>query len=528
MQQQETNLKLRTATTVALAALALVSCTSEPSELGKSQVSVRSAELRTVALAQASASVKIEAPDPIIDFDYETGNVALELVPRIVPVTVQTVSPSLGDATLILRITMMVTNAWFDAIAPYHPSAVGVHSHIPRRPACDAETNTQKNIAMAYASYRVLMSLMPQGAASWNAALTDLGLDPTDDSEDLDTPIGIGNHAGNAVVAARLHDGMNQLGDEGGRIYNLRPYADYTGYAPVNPPDKIIDPSRWQPDINTTGTGLFFSQQFVTPQLRFTQPIAYDNVRRYRVPKPVASNPRGHRGRKMYKAQVDEVLELSANLTDYQKSAAELFDDKLRSLAFSVFAFAQIKQLSLDEFVQLDYLTNVAAFDGAIAVWKEKYRYDAVRPFTAINHVYGDRPVTAWGGPGRGTVTDMPASQWRSYLNTANHPEYPSASACFCAAHSQAIRRFTGSDEFGWAVEVPQGSSRVEPGITPATDLVVGPYATWTQFEEECGVSRVWGGTHFMAAIEASQEFCPQFGDMAYEFVSSHIAGEAP
>lgn len=36
------------------------------------------------------------------------------------------------------------------------------------------------------------------------------------------------------MLAVREYDGMNQLGTEGGRRYNLQPYADYTGYYPVN------------------------------------------------------------------------------------------------------------------------------------------------------------------------------------------------------------------------------------------------------------------------------------------------------
>ena len=36
--------------------------------------------------------------------------------------------------------------------------------------------------------------------------------------------------------------------------------------------------------------------------------------------------------------------------------------------------------------------------------------------------------LTAWGGPYNGTVNDIPASEWTSYLPVANHPEYPSAS----------------------------------------------------------------------------------------------------
>ena len=85
--------------------------------------------------------------------------------------------------------------------------------------------------------------------------LTSVGLDPDDASEDKTTPIGIGNLAGKAVVAFREHDGMNQLGDHGGRMYNLQPYADYTGFEPVNTAYDLRDPSKWQPRILPSGNG---------------------------------------------------------------------------------------------------------------------------------------------------------------------------------------------------------------------------------------------------------------------------------
>jgi hypothetical protein len=244
----------------------------------------------------------------------------------------------------------------------------------------------------------------------------------------------------------------------------------------------------------------------------------------FSAPPPVNSSPSSPG----YQQQADEVLAVSAGLTDYQKMAAELFDNKLASLGVSAFFAWASRGLSLEEFVFIDFLTNAAAFDGAIAIWQEKARHDAVRPFSAIRYLYGNSPVTAWGGPGRGTVTNLPASQWRSYLNTADHPEYPSASACFCAAHAQAARRYYGSDLLGWSVPAPQGSSVVEPGVTPKTDIVLGPWATWTAFEQECGTSRLWGGVHFAAAITAGQDLCRPIGDLEYEFLADHIAGTAP
>ncbi len=455
------------------------------------------------------------------NFDFDNGNSGIEvIIPRVIPAVLSSVNPS--DATLILRFTTLITNAWFDAIAPYHPKAVGVYSRLGRRPASEGVTNRNKNIAMLYASFRVLNSLLPQHAADWREMLESVGLDPDDNQRNTITPIGIGNLAGKAIVNVRERDGMNQLGDAGGRKYNLQPYSDYLGYEPVNTAYDLRNPSRWQPNIVTRGNGIFQVQQFVTPQMRKTLPYSYRDPDLFRAPFPSNSN---HLNREAYRRQVDEVLAASAALTDDQKMKAELFNDKFRGLGFSALFASQANGQTLDEFVQYDFLTNVAAFDTAIAIWNEKYRYDAVRPFSAIRYVYGNRPVTAWGGPGKGTVSDISASEWKSYLNVADHPEYPSGSAAFCGAHAQASRRFLGSDNLGWSIPVPQGSSFVEPGVTPATDIDL-TFNTWTEFEEECGQSRLWGGVHFKSSLQAGQTIGNKIGNLAYEFVQDHIRGK--
>lgn len=454
-------------------------------------------------------------------FDFDNGNAAIEvIVPTIIPQVYQHVSRDASDATLVLRITTVVTNSWFDAIAPFHPTAVGVYSDLGHRPEAEW-TDANRNVAVLYASYRAMLSLMPDQEPIWRGMLTSVGLDPDDGYAVPDTAIGIGNAAGNAVVAARENDGMNQLGNEGGCNYQCTPYADYTGYEPVNSAYELNDPGRWQPDIVTTGNGLYKVQQFVTPQLRLTEPYSIKNLNKHKVKPPVKSKPQ-HPG---YKQQADEVLDASANLTDEQKMIAELFNDKLRSLGFSALFMSQSRGLTLEEFVWLDFVTNMAAFDTAIAVWNQKERYDAVRPFSAIGYLYGDDHVTAWGGPGLGTVSDITGNDWRSYLQSADHPEYPSASASFCAAHGQAMRRFFGSDDLGWVVDAPQGSSLIEPGITPSSDLQL-TWATWSEFEEDCGLSRFWAGVHFLSSIEVAEDLGRPIGDLAYEFMMAHIEGD--
>lgn len=456
------------------------------------------------------------------EFDFDTGNAAIEVVfPHAEPLIRQSVKVS--DAPLVLRITTVMDHAWFDALAPYHPTAVGISSDLGRRPPAERETNRERNIALLYATYRAMLSLLPQHEDGWRAMLTDVGLDPDDDSTDLTPPVGIGNAAGYAVVEDRSHDGMNQLGDEGGRTYHRSPYADYTGYEPVNSPGELRDPSRWQPAVVTDGNGIFRAQEFVTPQWALTKPYSFDDPAGFTVPPPENSdyqnNPEG------YRRQADAVLRAQAELTDYQKLVAEHFDNKF-SLALSIVHLAQQNEYSLDEFVHNEFLTNMAAFDTGIAVWHNKVKYDAVRPFTAIRFLYADRELTAWGGPGKGTVSDLPGEEWNSYLATADHPEYPSASASFCAAHAEAMRQKTGTDELGdYSHTIEQGASLIEPGATPSRDTVLGPWRTWTEWENECGVSRFWGGVHFEDAVTNGQALGHRIGALAYDFLASHIAG---
>ena len=225
-------------------------------------------------------------------FSFPNGQAPRDVViPAVVPVLFGAIKP--GDAPLILRTTTLLNNVWFDAIAPYSDNAVGICSTIPRRPAAE-RNDTNRNIAIFYASLRMLDSLFPAQGEAWRAMLQGVGLDPLDQSMDLTTPVGVGNHAGLAVVGVREHDGMNQLGDEVNPSLRLRtdvgrPYWDYTGYKPKNTPYELRWPGRWQPAITDNGYGIFQVQQFITPQYAKVTPYSYNNPNQYRAPRPKAS-----------------------------------------------------------------------------------------------------------------------------------------------------------------------------------------------------------------------------------------------
>lgn len=453
-------------------------------------------------------------------FDFDHDLVPFQVGPTVLP-TIFAIGQNGMDATIVIRSTMFFSTAWFDATSPYTPHGVGLFSTIPNRPLPE-HTQRNQNIAAFYASFHAAMSLWPAQETEWRNMLLDVGLDPDDDSEDLTTPIGIGNVAGKALVEAYEHDGMNQLGDENGRSdYFRRPYEDTTGYEPVNTSHRLNDPSRWQPLQTTRGNGLFTSQEFVTPQYARTQAFGFDDVSVFRIPAPVKSDYR--RNRRGYREQAEQVLAAQRNLTDEQKMLTELFANKVLGLGQSTAIQSFLRGLNMRQIIELDMITHAAAWDAGIITWKEKARFDAVRPITAIHFLYGDQTIRAWGGPGKGNV-DMPGKVWEGYLATPDHPEYPSGSTAFCAAHAQAMRRYFGDDNFGWTLNFPAGSSIIEPGVTPAHDTSVTIH-TWTEFETICGNTRVWAGSHFPDAVNNVKAVARQAGDLAADYVLAHIDG---
>lgn len=102
-----------------------------------------------------------------------------------------------------------------------------------------------------------------------------------------------------------------------------------------------------------------------------------------------------------YRQQADDVLAVSAGLTEQQKLLAEFFDDKIASLARANIHATVSQNLTVVQFVHLSLITNMAPTDAAIVVWQEKARWDAVRPFSAIRALYGDEyaPLILHHGP---------------------------------------------------------------------------------------------------------------------------------
>ena len=345
--------------------------------------------VRFIFLALVAVFIPVQASS----FDFAKDNAARDIVQRsAVDAVLADYSPNASDASVVLRVFTMISNSQYDAIAPYHPTAVGVYTRLGRRPSVESEDNSNMNVAMLHASHKVLSHLFPDRISEWDVMLQESGLDPFDTTEDMDTAVGIGNAAGAGVVEGRSHDGMNQLGDESDRLVKLRPFEDYTGYQPVNTAYDLVDPSRWQPSIQRLRAANYRIQHFVTPQYQFVEPYAYEDPQSFSVPAPTNSN---YGNLAAYTAQAQHVVDVSAALDDHKKIAAEFFDNKIFSLGGSGFKSSTSANLGLFDFVVARFFANVATFDAGIVIWQEKAEFDAVRPLSAIHHLFSGQAISA-------------------------------------------------------------------------------------------------------------------------------------
>lgn len=399
---------------------------------------------------------------------------------------------------IVARMLAITNTCMFDAWAAYDEHAIGTRLGKTLRVDDDQRTNANKQKAISYAAFRCLKDLFPQLAevAMFTSLMTTLGYDPTDGSMNPATPSGIGNIAGQAVLDFRHHDGSNQLGD-----LHPGPYTDYSGYVPLNTPFVVNNPNHWQPLQVSDGLGGFVIQKFIAPFWQNVTPFALTSSSQFRP--ATGGQPFGTPA---FKQQVDEVLAYSANLTDTQKVIAEYWADGPKSELppghWALFAefVSRRDHHSIDADARMFFAMTNAILDASIASWDAKRVFDYVRPVTAVHVQYLGQNVTAWAGPGLGTKS-IPAANWRPYqaitVVTPPFPEYFSGHSIFSAAGAEVLKLFTGSDAFGASVKVLKGQSRVEPGITPATDITLS-WPTFSAAADEAGISRRYGGIHFI------------------------------
>jgi len=404
-------------------------------------------------------------------------------------------------------------NAWsaYDHIAD--PTIPGI---VSRRPAGE-HTVDRKTAAIGHAAYRALVDLFPTQQALLDGVMLGLGLNPGDASLDPSTPVGIGNLSCAAVLARRHNDGANQLGN---MTPSGVPYADYTGYMPVNSPSVLADPNRWQPLLNPDGT----TQRFATPHWSLVTPFALTSASQFRPDDP-ALYP-DHR----YDRQARQLIAFSANLGDVEKAIATYWADGPATETppghWNLLSqwVSRRDGNDLDDDVKLFFALNNAELDASIAAWDCKTAYDYVRPISAIRFLFAGQTIQAWGGPGLGTRA-IDGATWRPYIPTPAFAEYTSGHSTFSAAAAEILRQFTRSDHFGASVTITRGSSFVEPGVAPVHDVVLS-WETFRDAADEAGISRRYGGIHFQDGDLEARRGGRLIGRQVWQKARKHFNGQ--
>lgn len=445
--------------------------------------------------------------------------------------------------TIAARALAMVHTAMYDAWTNFNDGGCEVSTTTGsklKRP--DAEcTRENREKTYSYAAYNVLMELFwlglpPENKNMFRDYMCELNYNPDDRSLDPSTAVGIGNLSARLLIECRLGDESNQRA-----TLRAGAYADWSVYVPANPPppQAMLKIDKWQPQLQPDGR----AQTCLTPHWGCVKPFALDWGGEFR-PCPPAKI-----GEDDFEQQAEEVLKISAGLTDEQKIIAEFwacmhedrFPGAIDKPESGVLAPPPAQIFRMARFIseknehknandiKLFFALSNALLDAGIAAWDCKEYYDYVRPVSLIRHLYNEQQPEAWSGPCQGTKA-INGEEWMPYLvGTPPFAEYVSGHSTFSKAAAYIFKAFCQSNDYGESVTIPAGGSRVEKncpkGPVPVTDIVL-QWATFDEAAEEAGMSRLYGGIHFMDGNLNGRKLGEKVGEKVWNKVLQYFNGD--
>ncbi|MEO6282078.1 MAG: vanadium-dependent haloperoxidase [Dyadobacter sp.] len=123
----------------------------------------------------------------------------------------------------------------------------------------------------------------------------------------------------------------------------------------------------------------------------------------------------------------------------------------------------------------------IGLMDGFMTCWDEKYRSNRIRPETAIRK-YID-------------------PTWKPFLQTPPFPEYLSGHSVISTASAVILTHYFG-DNYAYTDTVEE-----------RFNLKARKFSSFLAAAQECGMSRFYGGIHFMDAIDNGQKQGAQVGE---------------
>jgi hypothetical protein len=347
----------------------------------------------------------------------------------------------------------MVQGAVYDAVNALDPD---YRPYLLDLAALRAQPFGSRDAAIATAAHHVLVDIATPAQVLGLDAAYAATLAGIPDGAAEDEGVRVGAAAADAMLAARENDGF------------VAPFAFVIG----------SDPGDWRP---LTPTALD-PDAWVGNLVPFL--IESPSQFRSKGPKPLTSAA--------YAEEFKEVKELGA-LNSSRRTA----DQTTAAIFWQAPPTALWNRLARDLSAEHDVgvadearllaMINLAAADGAIACWNDKYYWNFWRPRAAIREAGSDgNPATvadpAWEPLFHPSTPTTPA------LITPPFPEHPSGHGCVSGAVLHTFRKFFGTDKVAFDVH---------SGRFPGQPRHFGRFSTALK---EIIDSRVWGGIHFRTA----------------------------
>ncbi|HEU4778368.1 MAG TPA: vanadium-dependent haloperoxidase [Steroidobacteraceae bacterium] len=364
--------------------------------------------------------------------------------------------PASAGVTLPRTYAMMHI-AMFDAVNSIDGGYTAYRVRVPAWHGASSEA------AAAQAAHDVLTSLLPSGAATFDAAL--------------------------AARMANIHPLRAQLGANVGRevAKKILEWRSTDGWAMPQTFTPPALPGVWQPTPPAFAAAAFVQAGDAKP---FGLPTPY-----YFLPRrPPSLNSQEY---------ADAVNEIKAigGVTSTVRTAEQTLQARLwasvgyKDLWSSVWnqitrTTANEYKLTIIESARLFALVNATMQDGVHTAQASKFVFQLWRPVHAIQRAGEDL------NPG----TDADPS-WMPLLTTPPYPSYAGNMACIGASTARALALFYGTNDIPVTVQWT--------GLNGNAD-VARPFQGFWQIAEHQGISREYGGIHYHFDTTASQEVCPK------------------
>lgn len=290
----------------------------------------------------------------------------------------------------------------------------------------------------------------------------------------------------NSLLDSCLQAGISAEAIEQSKKYAVAVSKKILAYAKADGYNKISNYARYTP-TNEEGSWFPTPPAFIAavePWFNTVRPFTLDTCTQFKPPAPVPFSK--EKKSPFYKMML---LNYQDSLPPKEREIAAFWDCNPFAVQDNGHLMVGIKKISpgahwlgitgiacnkakkdFDESMQIFTTVSVGLMDAFICCWDEKYRSNRIRPETAIRK-YID-------------------ASWTPLLQTPPFPEYLSGHSVISALSATILTHYFG-DRFNYTDNV-----EVNYGL---------PARTFNSFREaavEAGISRFYGGIHFMDAID--------------------------